>query len=247
MSARMYFGMALVAFFLIGLAGCNASGPPRMPPEEILQRAVDRMQALQSFQFAIDRDGLPAYLNPEHTLGFSRAEGAYNAPDRARAAIRVIAPGLVVEVQMVALGDEYWESGLLSGKWQKLPAGAGFNPAILFNPQSGFQAALRSDLHDLEPAGVEELPEMPGRKLYLLRGIMDGERLYDLSYGLIGPQAVQVRLWVAPETFEVQRIEIDEPPEASQEAVPGDENLTRWRVDFWDFDRAETVNPPPGG
>ncbi len=237
---------ALLAVLLAGLmAGCSQATPPPLPPEEILIRAAERMKSLQGFHFLIDRSGAPAYLNAEKTVAFAQAEGDFYAPDRARATIRVILPGLVVEVNMIALGDEYWESGLLSNQWEKLPSGMGFNPATLFDPESGFQEILREDLRELSYEGLQELPELAGQAFYALRGRLEGERLYGLSYGLMGPQSMDVSLWIDPETFEVYRVQIDAPLPPG-ERDPNGESVTHWQVDFWEFNQVEAITPPPG-
>ena len=204
------------------------------------------MRNLQSFRFIIDRDGAPAYLNDDHDLGFARAEGDFYAPDQAQAIIRVISPGLVAEVSMVALGDAYWESDLLSGAWYKLPPGTGFNPAILFDPQSGFQEILQRDVSNLQLDGMQEVPELPGQPLYALSGTLDGTNLYSLSYGLIGPQTMVINLWIDPATFDVLRVQLDEPA-PSGETGPNGETSTLWQVDFWDFDQINPISPPPEG
>lgn len=237
---------ALIAVFLVSLvAACGQPTPPPLPPEEILSRAAEQMKSLQGFHYLIDRSGAPAYLNAEQTLAFAQAEGDFYAPDQARANIRVILPGLVAEVNMIALGDDYWESGLLSNQWEKLPPGMGFNPANLFDPQSGFQEILRADLVELSYDGLQELPDLPGESFYALRGKLEGERLYALSYGLMGPQSMDVNLWIAPTTFEVYRVQIDEPL-LPGESDPNGESVTRWQVDFWDFNQVEAIAPPPG-
>ena len=243
MNQLFIFRILLHIILLFSIAGCASPTPELLPAGEILQRAVERTRALQGFHFLIDRDGAPAYLNPDHTLAFGRAEGVYNAPDQARAAIRVIAPGLVTEVKMVAMGDQYWESDLVSGAWQKLPAGSGFNPAALFDPQSGFQEILLANTRALQLEGLQELEELPGQPLYSLSGELDGAELFDLSYGLIGPGQLDMRLWIDPETFEVVRIQLDEPAPPGEEGPDG-EKSTLWQVDFWDFDQVETVAPP---
>ncbi len=161
-------------------------------------------------------------------------------PDQARAQIRIIAPGIVAEIRMVALGDSYWESNLLSGEWQTLPSGTGFNPAILFDPQVGLQPVLDSDLSNLELRGVEELTELPGVQLYALTGRLDGQRIYQMSYAMIGPETMDVTLWIAPETFELYRVLITEPS-----ADPADPTI--WQLDFWDFDVPLEITPPPVG
>ncbi|MFQ5615544.1 MAG: LppX_LprAFG lipoprotein, partial [Anaerolineales bacterium] len=212
-----------------------------LPPEEIINRAVAQMKSSTGFHFAIDRSGAPAFLDPGETLSFRRAEGDYVAPDRASAVVRVIAPGLVAEVQVISIGDRYWETNVLTGEWQELPPDLAFNPATLFDPQTGLQPILESDLSDLTLAGVAELEESPGQPLYHVIGLLDAGRIYDLSFGLIGPGQVDAQLWIAPETFDVYRIEIVEPP---AEGAEGSEETTTWQVDFWNFDKTVEILPP---
>lgn len=217
---------------------CGQAAPEALPPEEIIARSVERMTGLDSFHFVIDRSGAPAYLDDEESLSFSRAEGDFIAPDRATADIRVIAPGLVAELSIIAIGEDYWETNLLSGQWQALPTGAGFNPAVLFDPQRGLQPVLENDLTDLQLAGVAELDELPGQKLYRLTGRVAGENLVAMSYAMIGPQPMDIQLWIAPQTFELYRILITEPT-----ADPADPTI--WQLDFWNFNTPVTIAPPP--
>jgi len=233
----LWSGLLLLSLLL---GACGPTGPELLPPEEIVARSTARMKEMDSFHFVIDRSGAPAYLDTEETLSFARAEGDFVAPDQARAEIRIIAPGLVAEIRIVALGDSYWETNLLSGEWQSLPPGMGFNPAILFDPQVGLQPVLDSDLTNLELRGVEELAELPGTRLYAITGRLDGERIHQMSYAMIGPELMDVQLWIAPETFELYRVVITEP--SADPAVP-----TIWQLDFWDFDLPVDITPPPVG
>ena len=123
------------------------------------------MQTRQGFHFLIERDGAPAYVDVDQTINFRRAEGNFVAPDRAYAAVRVITPGLIAEIQTISIAEKYWETNLVSGKWVELPAGMGFNPAILFDPAIGLPSILAADLHDAVYTGLEELKETPGKKL----------------------------------------------------------------------------------
>jgi hypothetical protein len=85
--------------------------------------------------------------------------------------------------------------------------------------------------------GLEELEEVPGKPLYALSGEINGERLYQLSYGMMGPEMMTILLWIAPETFEMFRMLITEAPH-------GEEESTMWQVDFWDYDQVVDIAPP---
>jgi len=232
LAARLLWSVLLWA-----LAACSAPPPPSLPPGEIVERAAARMKAMSGFHFLIVRTVAPAYLDYEGTLAFSRADGDFVTPDTAQAAVRVIAPGLVAEVQILGIGDLYWQTNLLTGAWEAFPPGTGFNPAIMFDAQIGLQPIIETDLNELQFDGVETLEDYPGQSLYAIHGQMTGERLFQMSYEMIGPEAVSVRLWIAPQTFELYRIQLTE-------AAPQGEEPTQWQVDFWDFDQAAEITPP---
>ena len=82
-----------------------------------------------------------------------------------------------------------------------------------------------------------ELDDLPGLDLYEIQGQLDGGRIYALSYGLIGPGEIEVKLWVEPGTFYLQRLMMREPDEVEGES-------TSWLVDLWDFGELAEIQPP---
>jgi hypothetical protein len=195
------------------------------------------MGDLEGFHFLIDRSGAPAFLSEAQSVSFRRAEGDFVAPNAAQANVRVIAPGLIVDVQAISLEGRYWETNVVSGEWQEFPAEQGFNPAVLFEPQTGIPIILREDLRELALIGVAELEEMPGLKLYEIHGQLDGERIYQLSYGLIGPDLLDVQVWIEPNTFYLHRMTLTG-------TTPGQEEPTFWQVDMWNFGSVTQILPP---
>lgn len=198
------------------------------------------MNALPGFYFSIERSGASAFLDPQETISFRRAEGYYVAPDRAQATVRVIAPGFVTDVNVISIDEIQWETDLLTNQWNRLPPNWGFNPAVLFDAQIGIQSILTADLIELELMGSEKLEDGPDGKLYLLGGKLDGTRIYDMSYRLIGPETMSVQLWIVPETFELARAIVTDPNEAGAEA-------TVWTVDFSQFGQVVEIVPPAEG
>jgi len=219
------------------LTACQSNEIELFPPEEVITRAASRMQSLPGFHFVIERSGTPAYLDYDETISFRRAEGDYVSPDQAQASIRAILPGLIAEVNIISLGDNYWETNVLTGEWQQLPSGMGFNPAVLFDQDSGFQSVLENDLSELRFLGIEELEEIPGQKFYTLQAQVEGKQLYKISYGMIGPETMDISLWIAPESFDLYRIWIVDPVEDASEP-------TNWLIDFWDFGTVVEIIPP---
>ncbi len=225
-----------IASLLLFTISCREQPLADLPAETILERAITRMTSVSGFHFMIDRSGAPAYLDAAETLSFRQAEGDYVTPDRARAVVRIIAPGLVTDVSVVSVGAIQWETNVLTGQWEELPPDWGFNPTVLFDTQLGLPAILTSDLSNLVRVESQKLDDS-GLLMYQLSADVAGERLYQMSGGLIGPGPVTATMWIAPETFELHRILVVEP-------VAGSEESSIWQVDFGEFDLQLEIEPP---
>ncbi|MFZ1401183.1 MAG: LppX_LprAFG lipoprotein [Candidatus Promineifilaceae bacterium] len=226
--------------FLLLATACGDPTLPEIPAEELVQRAAERMKASDGFQFVIARDGAPAYLDPGETLSFRRATGAYVAPDRALATVRVIGPGLITDVDVISVAEIQWQTNVVTGAWEELPPNWGFNPAVLFDDEIGIQAVLLADLSQIALAEPENLAESegPDELLYKVTAVATGTNLYQMSGYLIGPSDVEIQLWIRPETFEPVRIVVREPE-------PEDEELESiWQVDISNYDDLIEIEPP---
>jgi hypothetical protein len=152
----------------------------------------------------------------------------------------VIAPGLVTEVQIISIEGKQWETNLVSGQWQPSDPRYTFNPALLFNAENGIPFVLAQELMNPVLLGIEELPEIPGEKLYALEASLQGESAYQMTFGMIDRETLHIKLWVKPDTFDLYRFVLIDP------ADPGDEEDTTWQIDFWNFgDTLEIKEPLP--
>lgn len=230
--------LGIMTVFLLAAACSNTPNTaPDLPADEMVARSAARMQQLDGFRFVIDRSGAPAFVDPNETISFAQAIGDYVAPDRARATVRVILPGLVTELNIISIDDVQWETNVATGQWEELPPNWGFNPTVLFDNEVGLQAVLASDMSNIQFVGSETIEDGPNKLLYALTGDVAGERLFQMSNGLIGPDPVQAKLWIAPETFELHRIVATEPvADADEPSV--------WQVDFSEYDRVVEIAPP---
>jgi hypothetical protein len=229
----------ITAFFilsiLLSLSGCSAA--KALTPEEIILKSAEEMKATTGFKFLFVRTGAPAYIDANQSYALSQLEGSYAAPDKVQATVRVVAAGIVAEVDVISIGADQWQTNPITGKWQKLPENYGFNPSQLLDPAMGLPAIIGTDISNLTLGEQEELEAMPGKKLYTITGDLAGEKLNELSYGLLGPEAMTVKLWIDPETFDLYRTVITEfPGDAQKETV--------WTIDFWDFNVVEEISAP---
>lgn len=237
------YGRFLLYILLLTLSSLAACGPepePEPTPEEIVQKAAARMSQLAGFHFAVAHSGPPVYLDPDGVISLVRLDGDYAAPDRARATALVKLTGFVTQVSVISVADRQWQTNPLTGKWEELPLNWGFNPAVLFDAEIGLQAILAADTSELVLTGKEKLEDGPDTNLYALKGVVAGDRLFQMSGGLIGPAAAEAQLWVMPETFELVRVILTEP-------VSGEESSPSvWQIDFTNYDQAVEIKQPPG-
>jgi lipoprotein LprG len=229
-----------ILILLLTLTACSDPNLPEIPAEELVQRAAERMKESDGFQFTIARDGAPAFLDPGETLSFRRAQGAYVAPDRALATVRVIGPGLITDVDVISVAEIQWQTNVVTGDWEELPPNWGFNPAVLFDDNIGIQAVLLADLSQVALAEPENLAESegPDELLYRVTAVASGANIYQMSGFLIGPEQVDIQLWIRPETFELVRIVLREPEPEYEEL----ESI--WQVDISNYDELIDIQPP---
>lgn len=219
------------------LVGCSAP-IEELPPETIVDRSAELMRSLPGFNFRLRRSGQPVYVDPSGVISFRAAEGIFVSPDRVQATVKVIAPALVAEVSIIGIGDQEWETNIISGEWALVPPEYAFQPAVLFDPISGIHQAIEDFLMDIEYLGLAELEELPGLTLYHVRGQMDGANVHDLTVGLIDQQLLEIEMWIEPNSFELHRAVIVDP------VNQGDDEGTTWTFDFWDFGKVIEIQPP---
>jgi hypothetical protein len=229
--------LCLVITFTVPLTGCRKSAPPSLPPAEIIANAIERLKGCAGFHFTIERTGTLAYINSENTIAVNRIDGDFVTPDRVKGKIRVSVGGFPAEVSMVSIQGNYWQTNPLNQTWEAYEPGTTFNPALLFDSEKGIQPMLQTDLSELTLVGNEKLDKWPDQQLYHLKGKMKGERIAGITFELIGPEVMDVDVWVAPNSFEVHRMQIIDP-------VEGESQPTIWTVDFLNYDQKVDIQPP---
>ncbi|VAW32301.1 hypothetical protein MNBD_CHLOROFLEXI01-1052 [hydrothermal vent metagenome] len=230
----------LLVWLLLITAACRQPTLLEISANELVQRSAERMRDSGGFQFAIERDGAPAFLDPQETISFRRAIGAYVAPDRALATVRVIGPGIITDIDVISVAEIQWQTNVVTNVWEELPPNWGFNPAVLFDDEIGIQAVLLADLTEVQLAEPENLAEseVPDELLYSVTAVADGDNVYQMSGFLIGPEQVTLQLWIMPETFELVRIVLHEPEPNSEDG----ESI--WQVDISHYDELIDIQPP---
>ncbi|MEW5985842.1 MAG: LppX_LprAFG lipoprotein [Chloroflexota bacterium] len=222
---------------LLLLPACNTpptpTPTPTPDPAAILRQAGEAMQGLQSVHFVITRTGGPAYLDEAQQLLFSAAEGDYAGPDAIQARLTVQGPGLTVVMNTIAVGDRQWVTNPLTQRWEKLPEGFGFNPAVLFDPELGWRPLLNEDVSNLTP--VDEV-ELNGQGALKIGATAAGERVRAITAGIVGDQPVNLEVWLDPTTFYVLQLQFTT-------ATPTGE-AADWLLTFSAFNEPVNIEAP---
>lgn len=232
--------LAIVATVILVtiLASCSEPEPTAPPVEQIISSASNTMDGLEGFHFTIAISGQPVYLDGDETLALANADGYYSDPDRAMGSVSIQMPGLVTNVDVVSIDQQQWLTNILTGEWMAMPAEWGFNPAVLFDTNDGFLAILTSDLLNPVFSGTGKAPDGPDQELYIIDGSLAGERLAEITLGLLGPDDLDVRLWIDPESFTIVRTTVTHPAGADEDSA------STWQIDLDQFGQQVTIEPP---
>jgi hypothetical protein len=218
------------------LTACGSKVTPLPSAEEVLQRCVQALQQMQSTHFILERTGAPAYIDDQHMQNLIRMEGDVRTPDRAKAAVRVSGPAMVFEIQIVTIGDEWWQTNALTGAWER-STGTGYNPATFLDPQTGLAYVLRQDLTGLALIGLEKLEDFPGERFFHLTAEAPGADMAAITGGLIGLGRLEIDLWILPDTYYPARMRV-----VDTETDPTDPTV--WVMDLDHFDAPLTIEAP---
>jgi hypothetical protein len=230
--------LLMIVLFAFLLLACSTLGPADLPPQTIINNSVSYMQDLDGFSFKLERSGAPVFVDPTGIVTFRQAEGSFVSPDKVAGTVKVIAPAIVAEVDIIGIGDEEWETNIFTGEWFLVPPEYAFKPAVLFDPSNGMQPALADHLEQIALVDISEIEELPGLQLYHLSATMDGSYVSELTYTLIDPQPLDIELWIEPGIFALHRMIIVDPIDE------GATEPTYWQLDFWDFDKVIEILPP---
>ena len=224
--------LALVAPGLTACASPPAPTPTPIPtptPQDRLNRGAQAMLDMQSAKFTLIREGEPATLDPSLGLTFSEASGAYQAPDRVEATIKVGLFGNVIEIRMLWLPEGEFMTNPLTQTFLPTPPELSFDVAALFSPQ-GFPQVLRDGIQHAEFVASEGLE---GVEVEHLRGEADGATLAPLTAGALTPGILYpVDVWIESTTGNVLRVHITEP------------NDNGWLIELFEIDVPVEISTP---
>jgi hypothetical protein len=237
-------GLLILMFALI-LVGCNSNSSNDEPPPdpiELLTESADHIRSAETFRLEVVHSGADylfyLYLSDDpFTVSFRRALIQYVAPERLQAEVSVLLGSLPQSLDFYASDDDQWFK--LAGMfWVKGGFVPGFNPRILIDEDTGFQAALAA-ITDLVFVTNTSLDD--GTGVHHLSGKADGTAVMALLAGLIEAEGiVDIDVYIDRKTLYPARIIIRQP-----DTITEDQPMpTTWTVDIYDIDAEPELTPP---
>jgi len=191
----------------------------------LLDQAAEAMAGLESARFSMERGGASIEIAG---FEFVTAEGQYAAPASARAILRARVGDLSVEMGTIAVGDQVWLTNPLTGEWEEIPEGTGFNIAVIFDPTVGWVPLLTEDLSDISYEGTDG----EGHRVH---GVIAASRVEFLTAGLVAAQAVEADIWIHPDTAHITRVAFETTLEGA---------VSEWIIEMSEFDEPVVIEAP---
>ncbi|HVA23983.1 MAG TPA: LppX_LprAFG lipoprotein [Chloroflexota bacterium] len=185
----------VTCLLLLGCAGPAAA--PALTEQEIVQRAVDKLSALNSFHFDLSTDTGGKPLGGGFALVSAKGDAA--RPDKLSAALQASVGGFTAALNYVAVGGKHYMTDPISRQWMEVPAQ--FNTIAVFSPQTGAPAIVKS-MQGLKKQGVEKVD---GADSYHLSGQVPGDVLQPLL-GASAPAQLKADVWIGSSDFLTRRI-----------------------------------------
>ena len=213
--------------------GTQATTPPdpSLDVDALIVRAADAMAGLETARFTMERTGAPVEVAG---LEFVSAEGQYAAPAAARALLQVRVSDLSIEVGTIAIDERVWLTNPLTGGWEEIPDGTGFNIAIVFDADVGWVPLLTDDLSDVSYLGTMDEGNGPR---HVIHGSIAAVRVEFLTAGLVEAQSVESDIWIHPKSGHITRVDF---------ATDDRGAVSWWIIRLSEFDEPVTIDPPAG-
>ena len=136
-ATRQPFRRALrvVALLLVAaLAACGGGGPSPTPTTDtkaILDGAAKRLAEVKSVHFNVAIDG-DAFIDTNRTILLRSASGDIVPPDQMRAKIKISLGTATIDVSLVTIGGEKYQTNPITGQWGPAQEGFDYSPTVPF-------------------------------------------------------------------------------------------------------------------
>jgi len=229
-------GGLMMLLLLAGLMACGGGGgspTATTDTKAVLDGASKRLAAVKSVHFNVAIDG-DAFIDTSRTIALRSASGDIVTPDQMQAKIKISLGTANIDVSLVTIGTEKYQTNPVTGQWGPAQAGFDYSPTVLFDKDRGL-APLLGQLREVEALPAEQVA---GQDAHHLRGKVDRAAIEPITSGTIDGDTVAVDLWVAKSSSDLLKLVITEPqtPNKAKPAV--------WTLTFEKYDQPVTITKP---
>ena len=219
--------------FAVAACGGSAAKSSDVDTPTLLAKTSERLNAVKSVHFTAAIEGA-AYIDTARTIQLRSATGDIVVPDQMQAKIQIALGAANADVSLVAIGDDKYQTDLLTGRWGPAQPGFDYSPTILFDRSQGLSSVL-GKLREVERAGEETVD---GQAAYRLRAKVDRATIQPITSGAIEGDPVGAELWIARDSYNLLKLVLTEPktPEKEKPAV--------WTLTLDKYDQPVTITRP---
>ncbi len=191
------------------------------------QAAVDtaraRFDQVNSLHFSLTVDG-DVYLDTLHSQKLKSADGDLIRPDKVSLTAKASVGPINAQIKFIQIGDQAYLTNILTGKWEKAPAGFAYDPRIVFDQDRGV-SAIMGKVRGWTLVGNEKVNGVDTRHV---RGPVPVASVNDLVSSSLRGDNVDVDLYIEAKNNDVIRFVLSEQPAA---VAPGTA-AARWTLDL---------------
>lgn len=182
-------------------AGCGGE-PQKLPPDQVISKAVPAIKDAQSFHFKLETGKLQSAVGGLFITG---ADGDVVKPDKLAANISVLFGGQPISMKVVVDGKSQYMTDPLSNRWSNMSSA--FDVSKFFDP-SGV-ADIIANVKAPTDDGTETIG---GTDSYRLKGTISISGLKPLSSEIMQKgNDLPVTLWVGSSDFLLRQVRLQGP------------------------------------
>lgn len=203
----------------------SASAAPASDPQAqaVVDKARARFDQVNTLHFALAVDG-DVFLDKLRTQKLKSADGDLVRPDKVSLTAKAAVGPINAQLKYIQIGDDAYLTNILTGKWEKAPAGFAYDPRIVFDKDKGV-AAIMGKVRGWTLVGNEKVN---GVDTQHVRGPVPVESVNDLVTSSLRGENVDVDLFVEPKNGDAVKFILSEQPAA---VAPGTA-AARWTLDL---------------
>ena len=245
-NARRLIALVVCLVWLFSSVGASrAQEEPTVTAREMVEAAVDQLQAVQSFKLSIEQSGAPYPL----ALSFdgvnmlpatlTSAEAQYVSPNELHISAR-LQFFIPLALDIYSVDDRQWLSFPSGAPWILLPAFEDFDTNRLLAAGDGIEYVM-DNLQEARLVEAEAAPDSPGP--WQVQGRAAGDGVSGLLFGFIEPQDdVAISAFITPENGRFAALEI-----TMLETLGDPETeASVWHIRFSDYDAPPAFDAPEG-